>query len=176
MDKTKRGVTVTTDREHSCCFTGHRPQKLPWGINEEDPRCMALKLELEARLAGIYELGWRHFLCGMAIGCDMYFAEAVLRLRQAHPDVTLEAAIPCGDQPNRWSRAQRQRYNALLDRSDKVTVLQISYSPDCMLRRNRYMVDRASLLLACFDGRPGGTMKTILYAERSGVKTLVIDI
>ena len=164
------------DRERSCCFTGHRPQKLPWGMNEEDPRCTALKLELEARLAGIYEQGFRHFLCGMAIGCDMYFAEAVLRLRQEHPDVTLEATIPCGDQPNRWSRAQRQRYNALLDRSDKVTVLQVSYSPDCMLRRNRYMVDRASLLLACFDGLPGGTMKTILYAERSGVKTLVIEI
>ena len=169
-------MTVTTDRDHSCCFTGHRPQKLPWGTNEEDPRCTALKRELEARLAGIYAQGFRHFLCGMAVGCDMYFAEAVLRLKDKRPDVTLEAAIPCGDQPERWSRAQRLRYNALLDRADKVTVLQLSYSPDCMLRRNRYMVDHASLLLACFDGRPGGTMKTILYAERSGVKTLRIKI
>ena len=45
-----------------------------------------------------------------------------------------------------------------------------------MMRRNRYMVDRASLLLACFDGRPGGTMNTILYAERSGVKVIIVDI
>ena len=45
-----------------------------------------------------------------------------------------------------------------------------------MMRRNRYMVDRSSLLLACFDGRPGGTMNTILYAERSGLKTVVIEI
>ena len=91
-------------------------------------------------------------------------------------DVTLEAAIPFGDQPGRWDEAQRRRYNSLIDRADKVTVLQIGYTSDCMMQRNRYMVDRSSLLLACFDGRPGGTMNTILYAERSGVKTVVIEV
>ena len=34
-------------REQSCCFTGHRPDKLPWGENESDPRCLALKRRLE---------------------------------------------------------------------------------------------------------------------------------
>ena len=164
------------DREHSCCFTGHRPMKLPWGMNENDLRCVSLKEELDARLDAIYALGYRHFLCGMAIGCDMYFADAVLRLRREHPEVTLEAAIPFGDQPGRWTQAQRQRYNGLIDQADTVTVLQYGYTPDCMMRRNRYMVDHASLLLACYDGRPGGTMNTILYAERSGVKVIVIDI
>ena len=41
------------DREQSCCFTGHRPMKLPWGMNEEDPRCLRLKEELRARLEAI---------------------------------------------------------------------------------------------------------------------------
>ena len=67
-----REARDTTDREHCCCFTGHRPQKLPWGMNENDPRCVKLKAELDARLDAIYELGYRHFVCGMAIGCDMY--------------------------------------------------------------------------------------------------------
>ena len=164
------------EREYSCCFTGHRPMKLPWGMNEADPRCLELKLELAARLEAIYELGFRHFLCGMAIGCDMYFAEAVLALRDAHADVTLEAAIPFGDQPGRWPAAQRHRYNKLIDSADKVTVLQIGYSSNCMMQRNRYMVDRSSLLLACYNGRPGGTMNTILYAERSGVQVVVIEV
>ena len=164
------------DRECSCCFTGHRPMKLPWGMNEDDPRCISLKQELDARLEAIYELGYRRFLCGMAIGCDMYFAESVLKLRETHGDVMLEAAIPFGDQPGRWTGKLRRRYNGLIDRADTVTVLQYGYTPDCMMRRNRYMVDRSSLLLACYDGRPGGTMSTILYAERSGVKTVIIEI
>ena len=34
----------------TCCFTGHRPSKLPWGTREEDPRCVALKGRIAAAL------------------------------------------------------------------------------------------------------------------------------
>lgn len=164
------------DKEITCCFTGHRPSKLPWGQNENDLRCIAVKQELASRLEGIYETGFRHFMCGMAIGCDMYFAEAVLNLRDRHPDVSLEAVIPCGTQPDRWAKPLRMRYTSLLDRCDSVKVLQIMYSRDCMMRRNKYMVDNSSLLLGCFMGIPGGTMNTIVYAERSGLKVVLIEI
>ena len=30
-------------REKTVCFSGHRPEKLPWGDNERDERCVALK-------------------------------------------------------------------------------------------------------------------------------------
>lgn len=163
-------------REQTCCFSGHRPAKLPWGGNEADERCLALKGELAAHLETLYAEGYRHFICGMALGCDMYFAEAVTALRDVYDDVTLEAAVPCGTQPDRWNRAQRERYNALLDACSKVTVLQIGYSPECMMRRNQYMVDHSSTLLCCYNGRPGGTMRTILYAERTGVGVEIIDI
>ncbi len=164
------------EREISCCFTGHRPAKLPWGTNEHDPRCVALREEIASRLEGIYAAGYRHFICGMAVGCDMLFADAVLALRSSHPDITLEAAIPCGTQPDKWNAQQRRRYNRLLDSCDTVTVLQITYTPDCMMRRNRYMVDRSSLLLACYNGSPGGTMNTILYAQRNNVQVILIDV
>ena len=39
-----------------------------------------------------------------------------------------------------------------------------------------YMVDNSSLLLACFDGHPGGTMNTIVYAQRNDVKVIIIDV
>ena len=82
--------------KHSACsFTGHRPGKLPWGMNEADPRCQNLKKRLWDAVEGAYQEGIRHFICGMALGCDLFFAEEVLRLRQMHPEVTLEAAIPC---------------------------------------------------------------------------------
>ena len=96
------------DPSVTCCFSGHRPAKLPWGENEQDPRCAALKLELSARLEGILELGYRHFLCGMAAGCDLYFAEAVLALREWYPDLVLEAAVPCDGQADGWSAVQRR--------------------------------------------------------------------
>lgn len=164
------------DREYCCCFSGHRPVGLPWRANEDDPRCVSVKLEISARLEAIYSLGYRHFMCGMALGSDMYFAEAVIELKAQKSDIFLEAVIPCGDQTSRWSTAQRTRYNDLIDRCDKVTVLQYEYTPDCMLKRNKYMVDRSSLVLSCFSGMPGGTMNTLLYAQRNGIKTVIIEI
>ena len=80
------------DRANICCFTGHRPDKLPWGRREEDPRCLALKARLGDALEALYLRDVRHFICGMAQGSDFYFAEAVLALRRRRPDVTLEAA------------------------------------------------------------------------------------
>ena len=164
------------DKSISCCFTGHRPMKLPWGMNEKDPRCLALKLELAARLEALAALGYRSFLCGMALGCDMYFAEAVLALRDRWPDVRLEAAIPFGDQPGRWNEEQRRRYNRLIDAADKLTVLQVHYTSDCMQRRNRYMVEHSALLLACYNGEAGGTRNTILYAREQGLEILTIPV
>ena len=37
---TSRGRAL--DKEKTCCFTGHRPDKLPWGEKESDPRCRRL--------------------------------------------------------------------------------------------------------------------------------------
>ena len=75
----------------SCCFTGHRPAKLPWGTDEGDERCLRLKARLREVIARAVEDGYTHFICGMAEGCDLYCAEAVLALRERHSEVTLDA-------------------------------------------------------------------------------------
>ena len=43
-----------------------------------------------------------------------------------------------------------------------------------MLRRNRYMVEHADLLMTVFDGSPGGTASTVAYARARGVKIVSI--
>lgn len=156
-------------RQVSCSFTGHRPEKLPWGNNEEDRRCAALKERLYGSVQAAYMQGFRHFLCGMARGSDFWFCEAVLRLREAQGNVSLEAVVPYAGQADRWSEADRRRYQDLLSRCDYKTVVQQEYSVGCMQRRNRYLVDHASLLIAVHDGLPGGTQQTIAYALRRGL-------
>ena len=165
------------DREHTCCFTGHRPDKLPWGTDERDPRCAALKRRLADAIAAACAAGSRHFICGMALGSDLYFAEGVLALRREHPDVTLECARPCESQADRWPAAERQRYQSILDRCDFETLVQHHYDRFCMLRRNRYMVDHAAYLIAVYDGVPkGGTAHALAYALKSGLTTDIISL
>ena len=144
-------------------FTGHRPEKLPWGSDESDPRCSALKAQiLEAVRAAAGE-GYDAFLCGMARGCDLYFAEAVLSL-----GLRLEAYLPCPSQTRAWSEADRARQIELLLRCAAVYMVEHAYTPGCMLRRNQRMVDAADALLTVYDGSPGGTGAAIAYAEGQG--------
>ena len=76
-------------------FAGHRPEKLPWGTEESDPRCGALKLQIRDAVSRATDRGHTTFLCGMARGCDFWFAEAVLALKEKHPELRLEAYLPC---------------------------------------------------------------------------------
>ena len=156
-------------RPITCCFTGHRPGKLPWGFNEADPRCTALKRKIADAVDSAYQSGYRHFICGMAQGCDFYFAETVLALRARCGGVTLEAAVPCPEQAASWPRRDQTRYQALLAACDFETLVQDHYSPGCMQRRNRYMVDHSALIIAVYDGLPGGTRQTLEYAIRQQV-------
>ena len=156
-------------REITCCFTGHRPEKLPWGTQEEDSRCAALKRWLDRVVLEAYQDGYRHFLSGMARGSDLYFCEAVLSLRRLYPDVRLEAAVPCRTQADNWPAEERERYRGLLGQCDLTTLIQEHYTAGCMMRRNRYMVERSSRMIAVYDGLPGGTRSTLAYALRQGL-------
>ena len=165
------------DKEKTCCFTGHRPDKLPWGEDESDPRCLRLKRAVAQAAEDAYVAGVRHFISGMARGCDLYFAEAVLALRQRCPEVTLECVRPCESQADSWPAEERLRYQGILDRCDYETLVQHHYDRFCMMRRNRYMVDRSARIIAVYNGVPkGGTAQTLLYAMKRGLETDVLEL
>lgn len=164
------------EQEKTCCFTGHRPNKLPWRDNESDERCLKLKEDIRREVEGAYDRGFRHFICGMAQGCDFYFCEAVLALRDERPGITLEAAVPCEEQAEKWPERDRARYERLLGECDFETMVQHHYDRGCMLRRNRYMVDRSALLIAAIGAAAGGSMYTAAYAIKHGVEVIPIDI
>ena len=162
-------------KQNTCCFTGHRAQKLPWGTREDDPRCAGLKIRLYDQLEELYDRGIRHFICGMAQGSDLLFCEEALKLRQDKGDITVEAALPCPEQSGRWLPGQQARYRELLAACDFVTCLSQSYTADCMRRRNEYMVDKSCILLAVYSGRYGGTMQTVNYAARCGLEVIRLE-
>ena len=117
------------EREHTCCFTGYREYKLPWGSDENDPRCRKLQQQIFDTVDAVYADGIRHFICGMANGCDLYFFDAARYLRLSHPEVTIEAAIPFSGQADRWRPELRARYDYDLRQCDYQTLVQEAYTP-----------------------------------------------
>ncbi len=164
------------NKNQTACFTGHRPQKLPWGFNENDVDCLAMKeiAKIEIQNA-IINYGITHFISGMAIGFDMIAAELVLELKKDYPFITLECAIPCKEQDKLWRKQQKQRYKNILSQADKVTyVSDRPYFDGCMQKRNKYMIDNSSVLIALFNGETGGTKQTVDYAKETNLTILTI--
>jgi len=153
----------------TACFTGHRPPK----INSENEAFIRTRLsEVIGMLVGE---GCTHFISGMALGVDMLAAEIVLEMRRSNPGITLECAIPCRTQAQRWTREQRARYAAIQSRAQKVTILSESYTPWCMQFRNAYMVDASDCVIAVFDGSAGGTANTVAYAKKKNRRIVIIN-
>lgn len=160
----------------SCAFTGHRPRKFPWGYNEQDSRCVALKDVLTMQIKRLIEIGYMDFLSGMAEGADTWAALAILALRKEEPALKLHCVLPCEGQADKWTASARTLYSSILDQADSITYVGREYSRDCMLKRNRYLVDHASCLLAIYNGEQrGGTAMTVRYARKLGREIIVLD-
>ncbi len=161
--------------EMVCFFTGNRPHKLPWGDDESANECVKVKKKMDETLLELYQNGKRLFVCGMAKGGDIYFAERVLALKEKGCEVMLECAIPCPNQTTGWTDEEKKRYGEILDKADFVTLVSPHYSKYCMFKRNRYMVDKASVCVALSYGTSGGTETTIKYAESKKLQIIRIN-
>nr|WP_308627840.1 SLOG family protein [uncultured Eisenbergiella sp.] len=163
--------------QQSCCFTGHRPEGLPFQADETQPGCVKLKERLTQEIERlITEEGVCHFITGMALGADQIAAELVLKLKEKHPQITLESAIPYEEQAIKWTVPQRERYYEIAEKCDETTTLQTTYTSDCMKKRNYYMVDHSGFVLAVWSGIPrSGTGQTVRYARSRGRQIIVIN-
>ena len=159
-----------------CAFTGHRPNKLPWRYDETDSRCVALKTVLMGQITALAEAGFTQFLSGMAEATDTWSALAVLSLREKNPAIKLHCILPCTAQAEKWSASSQELYRSILEQADSVVYVSRSYHKNCMLERNRFLVEHASTLLAVYNGvRRSGTSATVNYARKMGREIIVID-
>ena len=159
-----------------CAFTGHRPNKLPWRYDETDSRCVALKAVLTEQIGLLAGTGYTQFLSGMAEATDTWSALSVLSLREKNPAIKLHCILPCTAQAEKWSASSRELSRSILERADSVVYVSRDYHKNCMLERNRFMVEHASALLAVYNGvRRSGTGATVNYARQMGREIIVID-
>ncbi len=160
--------------KYVCCFTGHRPQKLPWYFNENDERYYITREKVKEAIIEAIKQGYNYFISGMALGYDIMCAEIILELKKLYPHIKLECAIPCPNQDIKWNAPAKARYHKVLSQADKKIVVSDHYDDDCMQRRNEYMINNSSLVIALYNGKGGGTAKTLKYAEDHNCKIVVI--
>lgn len=150
-----------------CCFTGHRPQHLPWISKEDEPHCLELKKVISEAIDIAIKDGYTNFYCGMALGIDTFCAEAVIEKMKKNKNIKLHAALPCPEQQLGWRENEKERFESILKHTSTKTVISPLYTDTCMISRNRFMVDNSQRLIAVWSGFfRGGTAYTVRYAKK----------
>ena len=152
-------------RFHRCCFTGHRPERLNCG----EERAKEL---LEEAVRQAISDGYSTFITGMARGVDIWAGQAVLKLRAQNPEIKLVAASPYKGFEEKWPVVWQEQYNFLIEWADAVRYLYPAYSWEVFQKRNEWMVNRSSRVIAFYRGEPGGTQNTIRYANQHHVEVV----
>ena len=161
----------------SVAFTGYRPQKLSFGNNLDHPDALRLKQNLRTEYEKLIKRGFRQFLTGGALGCDIMAAEVILELKKKYRRAKIShwLCMPCLDYNAKWSEEDKERLEKIKQDSIYFYVSDTPYFRGCMQKRNRYMVDTSRVLLAVYDGQSGGTHNTVEYAKSKNRKVVVIN-
>ena len=151
-----------------CCFTGHRPEKLQIPENQ---LCVMLREEIQKAVSD----GFTRYLSGMAKGVDLIAAEIVLQLRDTDPRLELICAMPFVGFGQHWKGGWTERLQNVLSKADSVCYVSKQYSYAAFQKRNQWMVDHSTRVIAVYNGEPGGTKNTLEYAGKIGVPCVIID-
>ena len=161
-------MPIEMNRQRCCCFTGHREDKLQRQQKE-------VLEDLKREITQAVEDGFTTFITGMAYGVDIWAGELVLEHRKKHRDIHLIAAVPLEGFDSHWNESWRKRYRRLLKKADEVNYICGGYASFAYQRRNEWMVDRSSRVIAVYNGEPSGTRNTINYAKKVDVPVVLIQ-
>ncbi len=149
---------MKTDAQITVAFTGRRTY-----TGERDEQ---LRLAVER----LYGQGYRVFLTGMASGFDLAAGEAVVQLKNSLPQLQLWCIVPYEGHRESLPRAEHKLYDLLLQAAENVVTLAARYDKTVFLRRNDFLVEQASMIVAYYDGGSGGTAYTLRRAVAKGCR------
>ena len=109
----------------------------------------------------------------MAVGFDMLCFDILEDIRKTE-DIKLIACVPCDNQHKSFSQSQREEYFKKLNSANQIIFVSHEYTPYCMSKRNKFMVDNSNFLVCYLRQKTGGTRNTYNYAKKQQLKIIEI--
>jgi uncharacterized phage-like protein YoqJ len=154
--------TIHIDKSKTVAFTGHRH------INAN--AIVSLREELTYTIRQQYHNGYTTFIVGGAVGFDLLSAEIVLELQQEFSDIQLFCVVPYAGHHLYFRDEAKQRYIRIANKATSNIILSSRYYDGCFLRRNDYMIEHCSLLIAYYGQiSRSGTGYTVRRAEANNI-------
>lgn len=151
--------------EKTCCFTGHR--KIP------ADKYQIIAKETEKAIKKLIKEGYVFFCAGGALGFDTIAEKAVIKLRRKY-DISLVLVLPCTNQADKWKEEDKEIYESIKEKANIIVYTSQSYTPYCMHKRNRFLVDDSTACICYLTQKSGGTFYTVNYAKKKNLTILNI--
>lgn len=147
----------------TCVFTGHRQIFEP-NISEKVKKALEKLIEIENRIV---------FLNGKMNRFANVCAGAVCTMKEKYPEKEIRNCLVLPYYSNRIN-TEKSYFQSLYDEILLPEEVECTYYKAAITKRNRWMVDRADLMLAYIDHDYGGAYQTYRYAQKKSVPIINI--
>lgn len=160
-------------KEKKCAVISCPPMYFPWGYDEEDESCTALKLALYNTISFLRAQGITQFEIAMDSGAGLYTAELIKGMRETDMGICYDCYVPYEEQTTKWTPELRSRYFNVFTGCENEVIVSPTRTVTCELEALIRAVDSAdSVIAVCAeDGNMDyNTAITLKHAELAGKK------
>lgn len=135
----------------TCAIIGCSPMCFPWGFDEEDEGCVALKLILMNRITALRGEGCTRFAVSMDCGVGLYAAEILHGLKESAGALKTIYYVPYEEQATKWTPELRDRYFNALAACTVVVNVAYEKTVGCEFKAYLEAIKEADAVIAVYD-------------------------
>ena len=135
----------------TCAIIGCSPMCFPWGFDEEDEGCVALKLILMNWITRLRSEGCTRFAISMDCGVGLYAAEILHGLKEQDDPLEMICYVPYEEQATKWTPELRDRYFNALAACTEVVNVAYEKTVGCKFKAYLEAMKEADTVIAVYD-------------------------
>lgn len=135
----------------SCAIIGCSPICFPWGFDEEDEGCAALKLILINQITKLRGEGCTRFAISMDCGVGLKAAEILHGLKEQDDALEMICYVPYEEQATKWTSELRDRYFNALAACTEVVNVAYEKTMGCEFKAYLEAMREADAVIAVYD-------------------------
>ncbi len=167
-----QNVAAMVDRAKTCCFTGHRPDKLPGRADRSSLGYRNMRSTTVMHIEELYRCGYDTFIIGMSRGFDLMVGDILATDAKFKDRISLICAVPYIRQFEEMkTKEELAIYRKLICSADLVALCSMDYCDGCYKVRNQLMVNCSSAIIGYVAEKDirSGAMQTVRMAGRAGL-------
>ena len=162
----------------TCAIIGCSPIGFPWGFDEEDEGCAALKLILMNKITRLRSEGCACFQISMDCGVGLYAAEILHGLKESDGALETICYVPYEEQATKWMPELRDRYFNALAACTEIINAAYEKTVGCEFKAYLEAMNEADTVIVVYDPddpRCGREAAAVTVAEMLNRQVLTVD-